>query len=171
MFHRSMLWHVRLQLEIAVFWEDYSTSSRKMVRKFLKSQDGVAAIEFALIIPVLTLMLLALWDLSNYSNEKMRLQQMLRAMTSNVVSGIDSSAFNSLNDKVIEQFYPDPSEIKPYVVINDGCFCSGSSVGCFSLCSDGSVPSRIATIYASILVSGPLLGDRNAETSLDIQLR
>ena len=82
-----------------------------MVRKFLKSQDGVAAIEFALIIPVLTLMLLALWDLSNYSNEKMRLQQMLRAMTSNVVSGIDSSAFNSLNDKVIEQFYPDPSEI------------------------------------------------------------
>jgi len=142
-----------------------------MVSKFLKSQDGVAAIEFALIIPVLTLMLLALWDLSNYSNEKMRLQQMLRAMTSNVVSGIDSSAFNSLNDKVIEQFYPDPSEIKPNVVINDGCFCSGSSVGCFSLCSDGSVPSRIATIYASILVSGPLLGDRNAETSLDIQLR
>jgi len=142
-----------------------------MVRKFLKSQDGVAAIEFALIIPVLTLMLLALWDLSNYSNEKMRLQQMLRAMTSNVVSGIDSSAFNSLNDKVIEQFYPDPSEIKPNVVINDGCFCSGSSVGCFSLCSDGSVPSRIAKIYANILVSGPLLGDRNAETSLDIQLR
>ena len=142
-----------------------------MVSKFLKSQDGVAAIEFALIIPVLTLMLLALWDLSNYSNEKMRLQQMLRAMTSNVVSGIDSSAFNSLNDKVIEQFYPDPSEIKPNVVINDGCFCSGSSVGCFSLCSDGSVPSRIATIYASILVSGQLLGDRNAETSLDIQLR
>ena len=94
-----------------------------------------------------------------------------RAMTSNVVSGIDSSAFNLLNDKVIEQFYPDPSEIKPNVVINDGCFCSGSSVGCFSLCSDGSVPSRIATIYASILVSGPLLGDRNAETSLDIQLR
>ena len=75
-----------------------------MVSKFLKSQDGVAAIEFALILPVLTIMLLALWDLSNYSNEKMRLQQMLRAMTSNVVSGIDSSTLSTLNGTVLEQF-------------------------------------------------------------------
>jgi len=142
-----------------------------MVRKFFKHQDGVAAIEFALILPVLMLMLIALWDLSSYSNEKMRLQQMVRALASNVVSEINSSAFNALNATVLEQFYPDPNELKPNVVINDGCFCSGSSVGCFDLCSDGSVPSRIITIDARILVSGPLLGDRDAQTSLDIQIR
>lgn len=142
-----------------------------MVRNFFKHQEGVAAIEFALILPVLTLMLIALWDLSNYSNEKMRLQQMVRAMTSNVVSNIDSSAFNAFNDRVLEQFYPDPSELKPNVVINDGCFCSGSGVGCFDLCSDGNVPSRLVTIDAKLFVSGPLLGDRDAQASLKIQIR
>jgi len=142
-----------------------------MVRKFFKHQDGVAAIEFALILPVLMLMLIALWDLSSYSNEKMRLQQMVRALASNVASEINSSAFNALNATVLDQFYPDPNESKPNVVINDGCFCSGSGVGCFDLCSDGSVPSRIITIDAKILVSGPFLGDSDAQTSLDIQIR
>lgn len=142
-----------------------------MACKFFKHQEGVAAIEFALILPVLMLMLIALWDLSNFSNEKMRLQQMVRAMTSNVVSNIDNSAFNAFNGRVLEQFYPDPSELKPNVVINDGCFCSGLGVGCFDLCSDGSVPSRLVKIDAKLLVSGSLFGDRDAQASLEIQIR
>ena len=144
-----------------------------MVRKFFKHQEGVAAIEFALIMPILWSIIFVLWDLSSLSSEKMRLQQMVRVLSSNVVSEINNPGFNALNDSVINQFYPDPGEIKPTIEISSGCYCAGEPCenGYFNLCSDGSVPSRIITIDAKILVSSLFLEDMDAQTSLDIQIR
>jgi Flp pilus assembly pilin Flp len=76
-----------------------------VVRKLLKDNRGVAAIEFALIIPLLAVLLVGLWDLSSYAYEKMRLEQMTRAVASNVVTNFEYSTFEVTTDRIMDEFY------------------------------------------------------------------
>lgn len=142
-----------------------------MGARLIQDTRGVAAIEFALILPVLVFMLIALWDISNFANEKMRLEQTIRAVASNAVAGVDSVDFNDQYLAIINEFYPDASAPRPTLAVSTSCACSGVTAGCYDLCASGETPDRLVSISATILVDGPVLGDRNAQGSLDVKIR
>lgn len=59
---------------------------------FLRCERGVAAVEFALIVPVMMLILAAIVDFGLYIHDRMRLDDLARATAEYVVQGGDQDA-------------------------------------------------------------------------------
>lgn len=64
---------------------------RAMIKTYIKDLRGVAAVEFALIAPMLLLIMLGIYDYGMYLNNVMKLENMSRAAAQYVLQGGDDA--------------------------------------------------------------------------------
>ena len=134
---------------------------------------GVAAIEFALIAPILMVMLLTLVDLSKLVIEKMRLDQFTRVVSSEVVLEHSNLEWNTIESGIISNFYSN-ADVLPVVVITNGCFCDITSVQCDYQCNEYSgdqIPDIRIVINSMLSTDLLLLGTQELTSELEIQIR
>ena len=122
--------------------------------KFLRDEEGVGAIEFALIAPFLAVVLLgimsgwAYYTQNNYMRDSVEVagKYFLQGGTSQQVAlDIAKAAWT---DKPVDGT----------VVLNQTCICNVAAASCSGVCSDGSIPQTYWTIEASSKYIDPFLG-------------
>lgn len=142
-----------------------------MLINILRKEDGVAAIEFAVLLPLLTVMLLGLWDISIFAREKMRLEQAVRSV------GSIATATNADNNSLLRanflltELYKTPNGNKPSIDFVDVCVCQSVTSSCYQLCANSRMPDRIITISAEVLVAGVIIPNRLVRSTLDVKVR
>ncbi|HEY4722139.1 MAG TPA: TadE/TadG family type IV pilus assembly protein, partial [Anaerolineae bacterium] len=108
-----------------------------MMKRFFQSERGIAAIEFAMILPVLTLILIGIADYGMFINQRMKLQDLSRTITQYVVQG--GSDANVMADIVQTSDFYTASIAKGQavdVVTATQCECAGgATVSCTSSCA------------------------------------
>lgn len=133
-----------------------------MLMRLFRCRDGVGAVEFALMLPILVALMVAIADFGLAVNEKMRLTSAARAGAqvaykasgdlSGVVAAVQmASGLNADNISVTSQ---------------KTCAClDGSAVACTGTCSDGnsvrayvtvSVSEQWSPVIVSTVMSGPV---------------
>ena len=124
------------------------------MRKFFRDDTGVGAIEFALIAPMLALVLLgtisgwAYYQQNNYMRDSVEVagKYFLQGGTSEEVAlEIADAAWS---------YKPDDGSI----VLNKTCLCGSVAASCGGVCSDSSIPETYWTIEASSTYTDPFLG-------------
>lgn len=123
------------------------------MEKFLKCERGIAAIEFAMILPVLALILVGVIDYGMFINQRMKLQDLARTATQYVVQG--GSAANVTADIIqASDFYSAASKKgqKIDVVPDVQCECAGGTpVSCTGICTG--VGNYVRRFYSMTLSS------------------
>lgn len=118
---------------------DMNMTSKKQLSYFFRN-DGVAAVEFALVAPFLLLLLIGLYDLGSYMNQKMRLENAARAAAEYVNQGGDEADLQS--DIVLLTEFSASSESLDTLQMETEyvCECTGGAVvDCDTgTCDDGS---------------------------------
>jgi len=124
-------------------------------RRFRRDETGASAVEFAVTLPILVAMMVAMSDLGLAVNEKMRLTSAVRA-------GTQSGYGNVGNTAAIIQAVKDASGESTAaltVTATTSCACAdGSAVACDGSCSGGSVHTYLtvtATEAYSLLIHYP----------------
>lgn len=124
-----------------------------MIRKLLTSlskwqnqEDGVAATEFALVVPMLALLLVGIYDFGIYINQQMKLENAARASAEYLMRGGDS---DDLSTVVINNIVEDSNGIT--ITSDDVCECSGG--GTVSCGSDESCDDSYKRRYRSVLLT------------------
>ncbi|MBL8904790.1 MAG: pilus assembly protein [Hyphomicrobiales bacterium] len=137
------------------------------MRKFFRDDAGVGAIEFALIAPLLALVLLgtisgwAYYQQNNHMRDSVEVagKYFLQGGTSEEVAlNIAEAAWS---DK------PDDGSI----ALNKTCICGGVAASCGGVCSDMSIPETYWTIEASSTYTDPFLGEAVLENGLPLYER
>lgn len=117
----------------------------KHILKYCRDVGGVAAMEFALVSPVLVVLLVATLDAGVYINDKMKVESAARSSVEYVLSSGDESYL--MEDIMSLYFQPeDETESedmswKTDVTVETGTVCEcadGVEVACNSMCTDPS---------------------------------
>lgn len=109
-----------------------------MLRNFRRSQKAAVAIEFALLVPVMGIMLLGLLDYAIAAFHKMELESATRSGAQYAM--LDSSDTALITTTVENSTFLDTGNLT--VSITEFCECiDGSSVSCADTCATGSVRS------------------------------
>lgn len=125
------------------------------MRKFLRDDTGVGAIEFALIAPMLAFVLLgtisgwAYYQQNNYMRDSVEVagKYFLQGGTSEEVAlEIANAAWSYKPDDAI-------------IALNKSCLCGSVAASCGGVCSDSSIPETYWTIEASSTYTDPFLGE------------
>lgn len=108
-----------------------------MRSEFFCCEKGVAAIEFAMLVPVLVVMVLGVVDYGTFINKKMKLQDLSRTAVQYVVQG---GADVDVMENIVEtsDFYVEAQAAGQTVNIVTGqqCECAGGmSVSCGGTCA------------------------------------
>lgn len=110
------------------------------LKLFFQSDKGVAAIEFALIAPILCLLLLGVIDYGIYFNERMRMEDLARATAQYAVQGGDpDDAMTNVAEG--SDVYTDAAADGQTITSSaeEVCECAaGVAVACTDTCIDGS---------------------------------
>ena len=125
------------------------------MRKYFQDENGVGAIEFALIAPFMAVVLLgtisgwAYYSQNNYMRDGVEVagKYFLQGGTSQETGLAIAEA--AWTDK------PDDGT----VALNQSCICVGAAADCGSVCSDGSIPEKYWTIEASRVFKDPFFVD------------
>ncbi len=124
------------------------------VKKFLGNDEGVAAIEFALIVPLLAVILMGMVDYSMYLTKALALQQLAEKADLYVIEGGSTS---NVGADIIQQdsLYTTAPSVA-YTTATD-CECAdGTYVSCSGTCAD----NRVMSSFLSTTITGtdtPLL--------------
>lgn len=138
----------------------------------LSDRQGVAAVEFALIAPVLLIMLLGLIDVAFMIIEKSRLNQVTREVATSVMFGSTDAALNAIIDEQISLLGgPINGGILTRSVAID-FICGGTVIGSpYTLCPDGTPPQKFVTVDISKPHSNNLLPDKTLRSTVVVELR
>lgn len=80
---------------------------KRFIKSYLTDQTGVAATEFALIAPVLIVILIGTIDAGSYINARMKIETAARTVTEYMLSGGNE---DNVMDNVLAYFYEEPQE-------------------------------------------------------------
>lgn len=124
---------------------------KKKIAGFKKDKTGVAAVEFALIVPILLLLLVGLIDYGLYINTEMKLENMARSAADYVANGGDEE--NLEDDIVAFGFAPDDKNDFDDIVITTEltCECDDADViVCDNACPDGEYKRRFIEVIMEL---------------------
>lgn len=117
------------------------------MRKFFQDEDGVGAIEFALIAPMLALFTLGIMSGWSYFDQKREMRDSVEAAAKYYIQGgtVADTALSIANTAWTN---------KPgggTVAVTQSCVCASTDVSCSggTLCSSGSIPETHMTIAAT----------------------
>lgn len=121
------------------------------IASFLKKADGVAAVEFALIAPILILMVVGIYDFGMYMNTTMRMESSARAVAEYIFQGGDE---DNIEADVIMGGSLNLSETDRQnlnVETEFICECNeGASISCDSYCGAGDYRRRYLEVNMSM---------------------
>ena len=115
---------------------------------FFQCEKGVAAVEFAMVVPVLSLLLIGIVDYGMFINKKMQLQDLSRTVAQYVVQG---GSDDDVMENIIEtsNFYTSAQAIGQTITVTTEqvCECAdGNSVSCSSTCNSGDYMRNYYTV-------------------------
>lgn len=135
-------------------------------RNLVANQKGVAAIEFAIIVPVILLMLVALWNISFYETERLRLERVNRSLISNIVKNFsmepeNNQIYEAEKNRILSEQY-DSGDLLP--TFNEN-YCLANFSGCeASDCID--CDYIVVTLTGSKKIQTPMMGDSEDRKSV-----
>lgn len=112
---------------------------------FLRNKDGTAAVEFALVAPILTILLVGT---GTYGLEIVAYSKMRQAVSSGAQYALTADDDTTAIQSIVEAAWDD----KPTgatVHVTQQCVCASVVTDCSTNCSDGDYPQRMTTISAS----------------------
>jgi Flp pilus assembly protein TadG len=116
----------------------------------VKDEDGVAAVEFALIVPVLAVIAIMLPDTSDIVFGAMNMNMAVRSSIQYAMnSGNDMSAAQTIGNQTWSN--------KPHgatLTASTVCTCGSSSGTCGQVCGDGTLPETYVTVTGSATFGG-----------------
>ena len=120
-------------------------------RRWLAARGGAAAVEFAIVIPILAAMVMGV---GQYGGEVIAYQHVHNGVMSGAQyvmrGGSDATAIHDIT----YQTWPNKPQ-DAAVVVSEACTCAGAAAGCSGLCPDSSYPQSATTITATGTYIGP----------------
>ncbi len=117
---------------------------------FLPATGGAAAVEFAIILPVLAAMVVGI---AQYGGQVIAYQQMHDGVEAGAVYVMRGGSDMTAAKDIALGAWPNPPS-DAAVTTNHFCTCAGVTSSCTALCSDNSYPQAYTTISASGTYSG-----------------
>ncbi len=133
---------------------------------FWRDESGVAAVEMAMIAPILVMGLLLMMDIGMAVKERIDLDQSTRAGAQAVMANVNDTT--EIKNLVVATAEGDPDVT---VSVEKVCSCSGAAVSCANWCSAKEPPSVFMNISASKMHVGFLLPQFNVESQTNVQIR
>jgi len=126
-----------------------------VLRRLRSSHDGVAAVEFAIIIPVLVTLILGVVQ---YGGMVIANQQLHNGVASGAMYVMRGGSDATATQAVALSAWPNkPTDAK--IQVSTYCTCAGVTSVCTSLCADNSYPQAFTSISGSGTYAG-LFGTR-----------
>lgn len=124
----------------------------KTLFRLIKHDGGVSAVEFALIAPILLLMLAGISTGWTYSTQLMEMRTAVKSGANYVLQGgVDLASAKSA---VLMSWRNKPGDGNVTVIRQ--CTCSGAVSACSTVCSDKSIPNMAVIITATGSVDMPI---------------
>ncbi len=155
----------------------------KHVRRYLSafggSRSGLAAVEFAIIAPVLALGLVVMADLGLAITEKMTLDQTVRAGAEYAMNGVTSE--NELREMMLRAATgysaSDNDSVRPatdlFVEISQKCSCSlsGAATSCTNICPNNLPAYSFFTLSARKTYESIYIPNITLRSEMSVQTR
>lgn len=128
----------------------FQDRSMPVFGRFFRAQGGAAAVEFALIVPVLAALLLGVFDLGQMTYDRTDLHTAVRSGAQYFMAGGED-----INEAraIVEQSWTNRPEISQ-VTVERCCKCAEADAPCGQLCPDGSVPDIMHELQATAFFTG-----------------
>ena len=121
------------------------------MRKFFRDEGGVGAIEFALIAPMLAVVLLGIMSGWAYYQQNGYMRDGLEVAGKYFIQGGTSQ--DTAASIATAAWSGKPAD--GTVAVTKTCICAGVAASCSGVCADGSVPETHWTIEASSIFDDP----------------
>lgn len=127
----------------------------RLLKNFARDENGVSAVEFALIVPVLLFSLLGVADLGNVVYKRSDMETALRAGIQYFMNGGDD--LSRAEDVVNASWTTKPDTVT--IVAERFCLCGTVVHACNTLCSDDTYPLSYNRLRATATFPGILMDD------------
>ena len=127
---------------------------KSWLSKFRASASGVAAIEFALVLPILAGIVVTLPDISQAATGVVGMESAARASMQYAMGG--GSDMTLAQTVGMNAWSAKPSNAS--LTASESCLCNGAAGTCGQNCNDGSIPQTYFTVVASGFVGGSTIG-------------
>jgi Flp pilus assembly protein TadG len=130
---------------------------RKSVVKFFGCRRGAAAVEFAFIVPALTIVVITLADVTTIAAGMGEMQTAMRATVQYAMDGgtdmtvAKTQGLNAWNGK------PSDGTMTTATSCTCGQFSTSASASCTSICADETYPKEFVTVTASGTLGGSMI--------------
>lgn len=114
---------------------------------------GNAAIEFALILPILSTIVITIADVTTIAVGTGQMQTAVRASVQYLMNGGTSTT--TAQTVGTDAWNNEPTG--GTLTINEACYCSGATHSCATLCSDNTSPQAFYTVTASGALGGSVI--------------
>ncbi len=129
-----------------------------LFKRFRGSADGIAATEFALVLPFLAAIALLLPDLSQAAVGVIQMQGAARASVQYAMAGgTDLTKAQSLG---LAAWNNQPADAS--LATSEQCSCAGAGATCGQPCTGGTSPQEYFSVTASGHVGGSFIGFENS---------
>lgn len=112
---------------------------------FLRNEKGVAAVEFALVAPVLVLLMVGIGTYGTRIIAYNKMRQAVSTGAEYVMTVSDDTT--EVKNLVLSSWDDKPGDAS--VTVAQACTCAGVTNDCSTSCADGSYPLRYVTINAT----------------------
>ena len=125
-----------------------------------RGDKGNAALEFGLILPILSTIVITIADVTNIAVGTGEMQTAVRASVQYLMNGGTSTttaqtmATNAWNNE------PHSGTVS----VSEACYCSGTVHSCTLLCSDNTTPQAYYTVTASATLGGTVISQNQTVT-------
>ncbi|MGH6682458.1 MAG: TadE/TadG family type IV pilus assembly protein [Pseudolabrys sp.] len=124
-----------------------------LIARFIRGIGGTAAIEFALVVPIIAGIILPLPDVGNIASGDMDMESAVRMSAQYAMNGgTDATVAQALGNGAWQS---KPSN--GVLTVTEACVCGSSSGTCGQTCTDGSQPQTYMTVSASGTFGGSVV--------------
>ena len=132
---------------------DRANTMRNFLPKFAASMQGTSAIEFAFIVPVLSLIVLSLADVATIAIGMGEMQTASRAAVQYAIAG--GADMSVAETQGLNAWNSEPSDGALTAV--SACLCGTTATDCQVLCADQSFPNEYVTVTAHGTLGGHMI--------------
>ena len=125
------------------------------MQRFLRNENGVGAIEFALIAPMLAIVLMGIMSGWAYYTQNNFMRDAVEVAGKYFLQGGTSEATGLAIAEAAWSHKPDDGNVE----VSKTCVCAGAAASCSAVCSDSSIPEKYWTIEASRAFNDPFFVD------------
>lgn len=133
--------------------EQFSARCARIFRRFLNATGATAAVEFALVLPILASIAVTLPDVGNLASGDMNMEAAVRASAQYAMNGGSDMATARAIGMSSWTSKPDTAAL----TTSKACLCGAVGATCGQICQDGSLPVTYVTVTASATLGGTVI--------------